>query len=129
MYKISYINHLERLLKKKTEIGGNDQLARIEDILVDAFLYLDDDMGAEAHNPECKDVDNIKFVTVALSGAVGIVAHIEVGANAFLLCFLLCVKLVRKLKKIVESGQLLTFVAVKMVNVISIKYRYYLSHS
>jgi len=77
MYKISYINHLERLLKKKTEIGGNDQLARIEDILVDAFLYLDDDMGAEAHNPECKDVDNIKFVTVALSGAVGIVAHIE----------------------------------------------------
>jgi len=87
MYKLSYINHLKRLLKKKIEIGDNDQLTRIEDILVDAFLYLDDDMGSEAHKKENKDVDNkdnnnkdvdnIKFVTVALSGAVGIVAHIE----------------------------------------------------
>lgn len=92
MYKLSYINHLKRLLKKKIEIGDNDQLTRIEDILVDAFLYLDDDMGSEAHKKENKDVDNkdnnnkdvdnIKFVTVALSGAVGIVAHIEVGVGA-----------------------------------------------
>jgi len=72
LYEVSYMSYLRKLLESRTR---QDQLTQqlVEDIMVQAFNGLDNDMSREAVNPG----DNMKTLTVAMSGCVAAVAHIE----------------------------------------------------
>ena len=77
LYHNSYIQHLQRLLAKRVEIGDNDQINDVGEILTSSFLSLDDDMSSEATTKTGGHV-NMKTVTVAMSGCVAAAAYIEV---------------------------------------------------
>jgi len=76
LYQKSYLEYLQLLNDKRVEIGNNDQIHDVEDVLRNAFMNLDNDMSREA---KCKPEGhvNMKTVTVAMSGCVAAVAHIE----------------------------------------------------
>jgi len=76
LYHQSYAEYLQRLHDKRIEIGNNDQIQDVEDILINAFNSLDADMSREAISRPNGSV-NMKTVTVAMSGCVAAVAHIE----------------------------------------------------
>ena len=76
LYHESYFNYLHKLKKKRVEIGNNDQINDVEDILIDSFLSLDNDMSDEASEKKGGQI-NMKTVTVAMSGCVAAAAYIE----------------------------------------------------
>lgn len=76
LYHESYIQYLQRLVAKRVEIGNNDQINDVEDILINSFLSLDNDMSNEAIAKPGAQV-NMKTVTVAMSGCVAAAAYIE----------------------------------------------------
>jgi len=73
LYEQSYSEYLQTLHHKRAEV---DQLQTTEDVLIHAFNSLDDDMSREAITRQGGPV-NMKTVTVAMSGCVAAVAHIE----------------------------------------------------
>ena len=76
LYHESYIHYLQSLVSKRVEIGNNDQINDVEDILINSFLSLDNDMSNEAIAKPGAHV-NMKTVTVAMSGCVAAAAYIE----------------------------------------------------
>ena len=76
LYHESYIQYLQSLVSKRVEIGNNDQINDVEDILINSFLSLDNDMSNEAIAKPGAHV-NMKTVTVAMSGCVAAAAYIE----------------------------------------------------
>merc|ERR1719154_85320 len=76
LYQQSYIEYLQKLLDRGVEIGNNEQLHDVEDILIQAFNSLDEDMSREATTKPGGMV-NMKTVTVAMSGCVAATAYIE----------------------------------------------------
>jgi len=77
LYQQSYIEYLQMLLDKGVEeIVNNEQMHDVEDILIQAFNRLDDDMSREAISKPDGKV-NMKTVTVAMSGCVAATAYIE----------------------------------------------------
>lgn len=77
LYRISYQEYLTDLLRDRTGPGG--QSPSVEDVLVNAFTRLDDDMSREAI-PKPGGLVNMKTLTVAMSGCVACVAHVD-GPN------------------------------------------------
>jgi len=76
LYQQSYAEYLQMLHAKRVEIGNNDQMHNLGDILITAFNSLDEDMSREATSrPD--GVVNMKTVTVAMSGCVAAAAYIE----------------------------------------------------
>jgi len=76
LYHESYVSYLRSLLDKRVEIGNNDQIHDIGDILIHAYTSLDGDMSREAVERPGGQV-NMKTVTVAMSGCVAATAYIE----------------------------------------------------
>jgi len=76
IYHESYVKYLQGLASKRVDVGNNDQINDVEDILLNSFLSLDNDMSEEATNKTGGHV-NMKTVTVAMSGCVAAAAYIE----------------------------------------------------
>jgi len=75
LYEQSYLEYLHTLHEKRVEADA-DQINDTEDNLINAFNSLDADMSREAISRPGGLV-NMKTVTVAMSGCVAAVAHIE----------------------------------------------------
>jgi len=81
LYYETYIEYLNRLHSKQIKLGSTDNLGKVEEILVNSFLSLDNDMSMEAQRSflnESGEVEtNIKTATVAMSGCVAVAAYID----------------------------------------------------
>ena len=82
LYYESYKEHLNKLHSKQVELGSSETLVNMEEILINSFLSLDDDMSREAQRKifneagELKQI-NMKTATVAMSGCVAAAAYID----------------------------------------------------
>lgn len=74
IYSQSYEEYVRNLQKKHT---NNDIMQDVEQILIDSFLSLDNDMSSEAQIMTPEDKINMKTMTVALSGCVAAAAYID----------------------------------------------------
>lgn len=76
LYQRSYIEYLMKLKSSASRVGGELEHQNIESVLTDAFLTLDEDMSREAI-PQAEGLVNMKTLTVAMSGCVAVVTHID----------------------------------------------------
>jgi len=77
IYKESYKKYLEKLKQKVGQNEATNKMFNIEDIMTHAFLALDNDMSNEAVPSGEHGQVNMKTLTVAMSGAVAAVAHVD----------------------------------------------------
>lgn len=76
IYQNSYYKYLKQLLANNTRLDKESGYENIEYILENAFMSLDNDMSREAL-PECGGLVNMKTLTVAMSGCVAVMTHID----------------------------------------------------
>jgi len=76
LYRESYLEYLEELKLKAGQNEATNKMYNIEDILTSAFMTMDNDMSREAI-PKVGGMVNMKTLTVAMSGAVSVVAHVD----------------------------------------------------
>jgi len=72
LYQNSYMEYLTKLKSQTSRVGEEN----VESVLTDAFLTLDEDMSREAI-PQSGGLVNMKTLTVAMSGCVAVVTHID----------------------------------------------------
>ena len=76
----SYVEYIENLYRKRIEESEDDSgnsSCSVSDKIKDAFLALDNDMSAEAINYSADDEVGLMTSTVALSGSVAVIAHVD----------------------------------------------------
>ena len=77
IYSQSYEEYVRNLQKNHTKSGNIEIIQDVEQILIDSFLSLDNDMSSEAQIMTPEDKINMKTMTVALSGCVAAAAYID----------------------------------------------------
>merc|ERR1740128_248273 len=74
IYGDSYKKYVETLVAKHSEMASNENIKNVEQVLIDSFLSLDNDMSLEAQKAPDEPRVNLKAVNVAVSGCVAAVA-------------------------------------------------------
>ena len=80
IYGESYKKYVETLVAKHSEMASNENIKNVEQVLIDSFLSLDNDMSLEAQRAPDEPRVNLKAVNVAVSGCVAAVAYVD-GPN------------------------------------------------
>ena len=77
IYQRSYVEYVRNLHRNRIESESDVVGSSVSERLVHAFSTLDDDMSSEALMKSDKGEKNMKTLTVAMSGSVAVVAHID----------------------------------------------------
>ena len=74
----SYMNYVSELLRDRVESADDNSVGlSVAEKISEAFLGLDNDMSKEAIENAGEDEVSLMTSTVALSGAVAVLAHID----------------------------------------------------